>query len=103
AVGCNEQQFKFYHGAIAIRRKLPELNEGFFHGVLCDDAAGVYAYARDLGDRHAYVVLNRSNADRTVTVPLDVGENATLVDWMDDAQAAVREADQDHPMVELKP
>jgi glycosidase len=101
-VGFDEQQFAFYQRAIAIRRKLPELREGFFHGVLCDDAAGVYAFARDLGGRHAYVVLNRSSENRTVSVPVEP-DQAKLFDWMDDAQAAVRESVADRPMVELKP
>ncbi len=50
---------------------------------MADDAAGTFAFARDLGDRHAYVVLNRADHPATVVVPGVAGPS--LVDWTDAA------------------
>jgi glycosidase len=102
-VKFDPEQFEFYQRAIAIRRKLPELREGFFHGVLCDDEHGVYAFARDLGGRHAYVVLNRSNEDRTIAVNVAGDGQSKLLDWLDPAQVSLTVSDQDRPTIEMKP
>jgi len=53
-----------------------------------DDAAGTYAFQRDLGEEHAYVVLNRSAQERTVKVPV-AEKDGKLVNWLDEKQAAM--------------
>jgi cyclomaltodextrinase / maltogenic alpha-amylase / neopullulanase len=101
-VGFNPEIFAFYQRAIALRQKLPELQLGFFRGVLSEDEKGVYAFARDLGEKHAYVVINRSGRPRTVELPIDVANGTKLVNWLDPAQTALKESDNDRPRIEMK-
>src|SRR4051812_25490551 len=95
AVKFNPELFAFYQRTIAIRRKLPELQQGFFHGIVVDDAKAVYAFARDLGDLHAYVVLNRSDQERRVEVPASEPGAAKVVNWLDRSDARLIESSQD--------
>ena len=48
-----------------------------------DDDRGVYAFARELGDDVAYVVVNRSDSERQITVPAEGLDGKKLVDWLD--------------------
>ena len=83
------EQFAAYQRAIAVRRQLPALQTGGFHGVLCDDPRGIYAFARDAGPQTAWVVLNRSGKDQQISFPVgkEVAEGTVLVDWLDPSQA----------------
>jgi cyclomaltodextrinase len=83
------EQFASYQRAIAVRHRLPALQTGGFHGVLCDDARGIYAFARDAGAKTAWVVVNRSPDPARVELPLgpDTADGVTLVDWLDPKQA----------------
>ena len=58
---------------------------GFFRTLVADDAGGVYAFAREWGDERAYVVLNRSDGTREITVPLDsdAADGRPIIDWLD--------------------
>ncbi len=80
-VTFDQNQFDWYQRLIAIRQALPALQTGTYHKLVADDATGTFAFARDLGDRHAYVVLNRSDRPATVVVPGVVGPS--LLDWTD--------------------
>jgi hypothetical protein len=73
--------FTTYQRAIALRAQVPALQLGFFHTVLADDGTGVYAFERDLGEQHAYVVVNRSGKGQKVRVP--IGSAKKLVNWTD--------------------
>lgn len=98
-VGFDREQFQFYQRAIAAREKLKPLQLGFFHPIAMDDSAGVYAFQRDLGDEHAYVVLNRSAQERTVKVAV-AEKDGKLVNWLDEKQAAMVQSGNDRPKLE---
>jgi glycosidase len=105
-VKFDDKQFGFYQRAIAARRQLEPLQLGFFHATVIDDARGTYAFQRDLGDRHAYVVINRSDRDRTIKVPSTDADGTPLVNWLDPRQAEMINADGGaaaRPLLKLKP
>ena len=54
---------------IGIRNAHPALRTGSYKTLLADDADGVFAYERRLGDEVIWVVLNNSDAERTVRLP----------------------------------
>ncbi len=97
AMTFDQGKFDYYQRLIAVRRKLPALQTGFYRTLLAGDAGGTFAFARDLGDRHAYVVLNRSDHAEHVVVP-GVGREP-LVDWLNPVAATVN-ADGLRPTVE---
>ncbi len=101
-VGFNPEIFAFYQRLIAMRQKLPELRLGFFRGVLSEDEKGVYAFARDLGEKHAYVVINRSNAERTIVLPVETANETKLANWLDPAQTELKQSETDRPVIEVK-
>ena len=79
-VKFDADKFATYQRLIAVRRALPQLQTGFYRNLLADDAAGTFAFERTLGDRHAVVVLNRSDHAATIRVPgLPAGP---WVDWL---------------------
>ncbi len=87
----DEDLFSWYQRLIALRRGLPALQHGFFRTLIADDETGVLAYARDLDNRHVYVVINRSAETRVVEIELAQGDHgAKMIDWLDAKQAAVR-------------
>ena len=83
----NQDQFDCYQRAIAVRRELPELQDGLFRQVLIDDDHGVYAFKREDGAQTAYVVINRSDRAVRITIPVNLGQpNAKYVDWLNPSQ-----------------
>ncbi|MGE5612036.1 MAG: alpha-glucosidase C-terminal domain-containing protein, partial [Bacillota bacterium] len=82
-VTFNERLFAHYQRLIAIRRQLPALQLGGLRILAADDARGILAFARDHGDDHAYIVLNRSPKEHHLQ--LDLGDPDTpdeLIDWL---------------------
>ncbi|MBB6429181.1 alpha-amylase family glycosyl hydrolase [Algisphaera agarilytica] len=59
---------------MAMRHTYEALRLGAFHPVYTDDARGVLAYERVLGDERIYVVLNNSDRSRKVSLPLAEGQ-----------------------------
>jgi glycosidase len=59
-----------YRALAALRRAVPALTAGDIRFLLADNRAGVVAYARSTASSKALVVLNRSTAARTVSVPV---------------------------------
>ena len=57
-VQFDQGKFDWYQRLIAIRRKFPALQTGFFHPILMDDQKGIYVFARELGSQHVYVFMN---------------------------------------------
>ncbi|HUB23991.1 MAG TPA: alpha-amylase family glycosyl hydrolase [Tepidisphaeraceae bacterium] len=89
-VTFKQDLFDHYQRLIAIRQALPALQTGFAHAVLADDAAGVYAFSRDLGDQHVCVIVNRSGVERTEHLaygPAD--EDGYFMDWLDPMEASM--------------
>ena len=60
----------YYQTLAALRRVNPVLTAGDLRMLFADDAAGVVAYGRKTTQQAALVVLNRSDQDRTVTIPV---------------------------------
>jgi glycosidase len=88
-VKFDDTQFAFYQRAIAARRQLPPLSLGFFHAIHVDDPRGVYAFQRDLGDAHVYVVVNRSDQQRKITLPVSDANGTKLINWLDEKQSTI--------------
>jgi cyclomaltodextrinase len=62
--------FRVYRDLIALRKQnLRLFVDGTFHWLLTDDARGIVAYERVLGERGAVVVFNASDTPREVRVP----------------------------------
>ena len=99
-VKFDAETFNFVQRAIATRNKLEPLKLGFFHGTVIDDANSVYAYQRDLADKHAYVVINRSAEPRTIKVPVSDAVGAKLVNWLDADQARIVTSENERPTLE---
>jgi glycosidase len=87
-VKFDQEKFDWYQRLIATRNHLPALQTGFFHPVKIDDAKNIFVYSRDLGDQHAYVVINRSSESAAVTFAPT--ENASrFVNWLDPAAVSI--------------
>ncbi len=81
-VKFDQEKFDWYQRLIATRNHLPALQTGLFHPVKIDDAKSVFVYSRDLGDQHAYVIINRSGEPSAVT--FTPSESASrFVNWLD--------------------
>jgi glycosidase len=81
-VKFDQSLFDCYQRAIAVRAALPALQTGFYHPLLIDDSRGVIAFARDLDRTSVIVVINRSNGEQSVDVPVDAKGEIGLIDWM---------------------
>jgi glycosidase/fibronectin type 3 domain-containing protein len=60
----------FYRGLGALKHSVPALDEGDFRVLLADDAAGTLAFGRRTTDNAAVVAINRSDASRTLDIPV---------------------------------
>ena len=56
--------------------------------IATDDGRGVVAFSRQLKDQTAYVVLNRSNRQQTVEIP--VASGGEYINWLNPAQADIK-------------
>jgi glycosidase len=65
-----QDQLAFYRQIIGLRNAHPALRTGSFHTLLTDDRADVWAFLRRDHDEQLVIVLNASDQDRRVTVPL---------------------------------
>jgi cyclomaltodextrinase / maltogenic alpha-amylase / neopullulanase len=65
-----KDQLAFYQRAIALRNAHPALRTGDFRTLLTDDANDVWAFLRRDDNEQLVVVLNASDQERTVVVPL---------------------------------
>lgn len=95
----NNKVFNHVQRLIAIRRHHDVLRAGSFYPVYADDAARVFGFARSLGDRNAYIVINRSDKPADVTIPVVPGRYR---DWLSPDQATVshnREAPDARPAI----
>jgi len=84
--------FSHYQALAGLRRQYPVLTNGDLKVLLADDAAETVAYGRKTTDQAALVVINRSSAARTISIPVagylpdgvtlnsiyDVGNGGTL-------------------------
>ena len=106
SVTFDPEMFEFCQRVIAVRRALPPLQLGFFRGVLWEDDRGVYVFARDLGEQHAYVVVNRSNQQRKIDVPVAADgakPGDKFVNWLDPTLTDLKQPGDDRPVIEMKP
>jgi cyclomaltodextrinase / maltogenic alpha-amylase / neopullulanase len=64
--------FRVYHDLIALRKEhLRLFVDGALHWLVTDDAHGVLAYERVLGNQRAIVAFNTSDGARNISVPAD--------------------------------
>jgi glycosidase len=97
-VKFNQDLFDRYVRLVAIHRRFAALQTGFARTLDADDARGILAYSRDLGDEHVYVLVNRSDAAQSVDLPIGPAKGAaSWIDWLDSSEAAVHDADAKAP------
>jgi glycosidase len=86
----NQPLFDWYQRLIAIHNARPELQNGFVHTILADDADGVIAIERDLDAHHSCVVVNRSAQPHDIAVTFGPRDrDVPLANWLDDSEAKV--------------
>jgi hypothetical protein len=71
---------------IAIRNTCPALRLGLFQVLATDDAKGIFAFARTLGNKSVVVVINNSDHARRLDVPVPWPDDTHLI-RLDDPQA----------------
>jgi cyclomaltodextrinase len=83
----------WFRRAIALRKARPALRRGRYLRLHADDAAGVYAFARQGENETLTVVLNNGTASYNLDVPAQglYADGATLHDLWGDAQAKVND------------
>ena len=91
--GFDAAVFTGFQRAIAVRNAVPVLREGDFTPLMADDARGLIAFERRLGDGLAYVVVNRGGEPATIDLPAELGR---YVDLLDESQATI-EFDDSNP------
>lgn len=69
----DQSMFKDVRHLMAMRHSFEALRLGAFHPIHTDDAKGVLAYERVLGDQRVYVVLNNSDQNRKIDLPIPAG------------------------------
>ncbi len=62
--------FSHYQALAALRQQNAALTQGDFRILLADDAGGMVAFGRKTGSQAAVVIVNRSNEQRTGTIPV---------------------------------
>ncbi len=65
-----KEQLAYYQQIIALRNAHPALQTGVYRTLLTDDENDVWAFLRGDRDEQLVVVLNASDAEREVVVPL---------------------------------
>jgi cyclomaltodextrinase len=89
-VTFKQDLFDQYQRLIAIRAALPALRHGLARTLLADDANNIFAFARDLGEHHCAVVVNRSDTPEDVTLPFGPpNQDVNLTNWLDDSAATM--------------
>ncbi|MEM6853955.1 MAG: alpha-amylase family glycosyl hydrolase [Planctomycetota bacterium] len=97
----DESMFQDVRYLMAMRHTFEVLRLGAFHPILTDDAQGVLAYERTLGDQHAYVVLNNSNQRRKVEVPVPAGAYLNVL-APGSAKVVMQDGPDGRPLLELQ-
>ncbi len=97
-VRFSQRQFNFYQRAIATHRQLTPLQVGYFRSLKTRPVGGggtgaaaekkaIFAFARDIGPRHVYVLLNRSGSPHTVQFRVSASDRKhTLLNYLDPAE-----------------
>ena len=69
-VRVHERVLEFYRQAIAMRRQLKALQLGFYGQLLAYPRRDIFAFYRSLGKQIVYVIINRSAAEHTISLPI---------------------------------
>ena len=86
-VGFNRSVFEGTQKLIAVRRALPALRTGLYRTTVVDDVNNVFGFVRSLDGENVYVVVNRSDAEQTVRVPIiDADRNQLFVNLLGEDQ-----------------
>jgi hypothetical protein len=110
-VRFNEQVFNAYRHAIAVRNALEPLRTGSYRTLLADDRTGVLAFARESSAGRVTVVINRSDREQRVEVPIfgppKAGDRGVeVVNWLDPAHVELVAGDASpdaRPALRVKP
>ncbi|HPF39979.1 MAG TPA: alpha-amylase family glycosyl hydrolase [Phycisphaerae bacterium] len=86
-----------YRRMIAIRNSHPALQLGDFETILTDDAKGIFAFTRTLGDESILIVINNSDAQHRLDVPVRWPDGATVIRLDDPDQCELVMPDADAP------
>lgn len=79
----NTSLLRFYRFAIAAHRQLAPLQTGAYAQLLAESGNDIFAFDRSIGDRHVYVILNRSELRHTVQLPvLKADRNKPLFNYL---------------------
>ncbi len=79
-VGFDQKIFAGFQRFITIRNHLPVLREGEYYPVKLDDESNIFGFARQLGKDVVYVILNRSEQSRSVTIDVEPGGYINFAD-----------------------
>jgi glycosidase len=105
-VRFNDDVFEAYRRAIGVRQALEPLQTGAFQPTLADDQAGVIAFARESSAGRVNVVINRSDREARIALPVGAGQS-NLVNWLDPAATELADgkpsAPDARPTLRLKP
>ncbi|WP_200761284.1 alpha amylase N-terminal ig-like domain-containing protein [Poriferisphaera corsica] len=71
-VGFNPEIFASTQKLIAVRRKLPALQTGLYRQLIADDDRNIFSFIRENEQGRVYILINRSNTDYTIEVPVDL-------------------------------
>ncbi|MEQ8820367.1 MAG: glycoside hydrolase family 13 protein [Sumerlaeia bacterium] len=71
SVEQDKELLAHYRRLIAIRNAHPALRRGSYRTVLADNDANVFAFVRELDDERIYVVLNNSDGEQDVALPVE--------------------------------
>ncbi|MCB9853611.1 MAG: alpha-glucosidase C-terminal domain-containing protein [Phycisphaerales bacterium] len=86
-----------YRRMIAIRNSHPALQLGDYEPVLADDAKAIFAFTRTLGDESILVVLNSSDGQHRLDVPVRWPDGADVVQLDDPEQCELVAPDDGMP------
>lgn len=93
-VGFDQKIFDGFQRAIAIRNHFPALRRGGYAPVKIDDDANLIAFERTLDDQTVYVIVNRSDEDRQVTIDV---KPSSYLDYADANSVKVMMPEADSP------
>lgn len=91
-----------YRRLIAIRNTYPAICLGDYQPVMTDDAKRMFAFTRTLGDRTILVVINNSDSNRRLDVPVNWPDGALVVQLDDPNQCELVVPPTDDPTARPK-
>ncbi|HTV49329.1 MAG TPA: alpha-amylase family glycosyl hydrolase [Phycisphaerae bacterium] len=86
-VTVNYSLLHYYQRIGAIHRQLQPLQTGFYGQFISENSKNVFAFHRDLGNQHVYVIINRGPHTESVTIPIFASDTGReLLNYLDPNQ-----------------